>query len=639
VEWFGILIQECSGTGYWAEWGLDLILSDAQVLELCQSASSRSSLRQSALVVTRRAFRKLFSYPDTREHSITDAVSKLTSKSTQGKSRNATMIGVIAGVCARRPEAKVIFEGKKSDIYAFYIRDIIGSRMPVPAHIANGLYGFFANFTTSEDVEKQLTPSLEKGLLRAPEIVLDDLVTPLFQSLPEECIDLSKCLCNNLIKPLLSCVKSSNPNIRQGAISAFKTAIPRCHDEESVQRISDDILNPLKSSKVPSADQRALHSEMLALLPVTETLAGKILPAVSVIAAKEASEVALSAETSVLTKYTIWCINRGIGAEKSVIDAFNRGILDKKVPIRRIWAIRLGEILWSIDYELGKMGTSNIAEITLSNLLELWNEIISNSLVAAQSGLVIAALVLTAVTPTKLLPMHNAKIDSLLKKALVIQHALVFEPKPSFLLNHRIYSKFTNEDDFIWLTRALMAASKDVMKTDSESIVSIAWSQVIIFCISSKNVTPAVKRQAINALSRVYIRQPVKTTEIIAKGLWRWVQSTDSGEKDGATAAAKSDISNLHLVAKAICLPPTEARSLGAEVDIQSREQQMVLMLSISRPELLPRVNWIELCLRVEIDPGDLSRKYSDALINQILKITSFDSTVSFASASGKLLY
>jgi hypothetical protein len=638
VEWFSILIQECSGTDYWAKWGLDLILSDAQVLELCQSVSSRPNLKHSALVVTRRALRKLFSCVDTREQSISDAVSKLTSKSTLAVSKNATMVGVIAGVCARKTEAKVIFEGKKSNIYSFYIRDIIGSRTPVPAHIANGLHDFFADFTTSEDVENQLAPSLEKGLLRAPEIVLDNLVTSLFQSLPEKRIDLSNVLCKNLMKPLLSCIKSSNPIIRQGAISAFKTAISRCHDEESVQRISDEILNPLKSGKVPAADQRALHSEMLALLPVSETLARKILPVMATVVAKEAGEVALSAETSVLTKYTIWCIGRAIGAEKSVIDAFTKGISDKKAPFRRLWAIRLGEILWSLDdSELGKSTTSKIAEVTLPNLVELWNEIISNPLAAAQSGLVIAAFILTAVTPTKLLPMQNAKINSLLKKALIIQQALSFEPKPSFLLNHRIYSKLANDDDFVWLTRALMVASKDVVKADTESAVPIAWSQATIFCISSKNVTPTVRRQAINALSKAYIRQPVEIAEIITKGLWRWVQSIDSGEKDGVAAAAKSDNSNLHLVVKAICLPPTEAKSLGAEVDVQSREQQMVLMLNISRPELLPRVNWIELCLRVEVDPGDLSRKYGDALINQILKITSFNASVCSAPASGKL--
>lgn len=617
---------------------MDLILNDAQVLELCQSTSSKPNLRHSALVVTRRALRKVFSSPDTGAHSLNEAVLKLTSKSSHGLSKNATMLGVIAGVCARRPQAKMMLEAKKPDMYAYYIRDIVGSRMVVPPHIANGLHDFFYNFATSEDVENQLSPSLEKGLLRAPEIVLDDLLTPLFESLPDWRIDLSNVLCNNLMKPLLYCIKSSNPTIRQGAISAFKTGIIRCHDEESVQRISDEILNPLKSNKVAAAEQKALHFEMLASLPISATLAGKIMPAVTAIAAKEASEVALSAETSVLTKYTVWCVNKAIGIEESVINAFAKGITDKKVPIRRLWAIRLGEILWSIDNrELEELCASKFLETILPNLLDLWIEITSNPLAAAQSGLVVAAYILTAMAP-RLLQMRNTKIDNLLKKALVMQHALGFEAKASFLLNHRIYSKLVNDDDFVWFARALMEVSRDIAKVDSGNPASMAWSQAIIFCISSKSVIAGVRRQTIKALSKAYIHQPVKIAEIITKGLWRWVRSIDAGEKDGATAAAKNDNSSLHLVVKAICLPSTEARSLGAEVDHPSREQQMVSMLCISRPELLPHVSWIELCLRVEVDPGSLSKKHSSALINQIIEITSFNAAVSPASASRKTM-
>ena len=37
----------------------------------------------------------------------------------------------------------------------------------------------------------------------------------------------------------------------------------------------------------------------------------------------------------------------------------------------------------------------------------------------------------------------------------------------------------------------------------------------------------------------------------------------------------------------------------------------------------------LNLCLRVEVDPGDLARKYTDALLEQILDITNFHETVS----------
>jgi hypothetical protein len=604
---------------------MEFITSDARVLELCQSTSQRSNLKQSALVVTRRALRKVFSHEDTREQLIEDATAKLTSKGPQPSSKNAIMLGVIAGVCARKADLKPIFESKKLDVYTFYAREILGSRTVVPTHIANGLHDFFIDYTSKEDVEKELTPPLEKGLLRAPEVVLNDLITPLIQSLSDK-IDFSNIICNKLLKPLLSNIKSSNPAIRQGAIAVFKTAISRCHDEEAISKMSEEILTPLKSGKVPAADQRALHAEMLAALPISENLAKKILPAVSLVATKEANEVALSAETTVLAQYAIWCLSNSINVDKAIWDVFAKGISDKKIPTRRVWTMRLGEVLWTLnESDLVKSNSILIAETVLPSLIELWTEVLSNPLTAAQSGLITSAYVLTAVTPTKLVPMQSSKVDSLLKKTQVVQQALTFEPKPSFLLNHRIYSKLNHEDDMLWFVRALESTSGDVVKTDSKSLVANAWSQATVFSICSISSTPSMRRHAIQALSRTYVHHPSEISEIVINGLWRWVQSLELDGKDSASAAAKSDATNLYLVAKSICLSKIEARSLGNEIEVITREQQMVSMLVISRPALLPRVNWIELCLRMEVDPGELARKYSDALIDQILTITDFD--------------
>jgi hypothetical protein len=635
VEWFGILLQQCAGTEQWARWGIEIILSDSQVLELCQSVSTKSNLRQSALVVTRRALRKVFSHRETRELSINDFVSRLTDKSTKPTSRNAIMLGVIAGVCSRLAELKTILEPRKFDIYAFYIREIFGSRSPVPAHIANGLHDFFISFATNEDVETYLIPSLEKGLLRAPEIVLDDLLTPLFRSLPES-IDLSDAYCGKLQKPLLSNIKSSNAAIRHGAIAAFKVAIAHCHKEESLIKISEEILNPLKSGKIPAADQRALHSEMLAAIPISEKLSGKLLPSIATVAAKEASEIALSMETAVLVAHVTWCIAEDVNVDKVILETFVKGIADKKIPIRRLWTVRLGEIFWAIKgAEMKNSSFISLAESVLPGLLELWNEIIANPVVAAQSGLVTAAFVLTAVTPTKFEPIHNGKIDASLKKAHVLQQALTIDPKPSFLLIHRIYTKLTTEDDIVWFIRALFAVSGRLDVMDPEASVAIAWSQAVIFCICSNNVTPTLRRQAIEALSHAYVQLPTVIGDIITSGLWRWIQSVESGEKDGPASAARVGSTQLHLVVKSICLSSLEASRISAEISISTREQQMISLLVISRPELLPHVHWIDLCLRIEVDPGDLARKHTDALLEQILSFTNFNEAVS----SPKLCY
>jgi hypothetical protein len=631
VGWCSTLLEALSGTSNWEKWGLETLVCNAQALELCLGESSRSHVKRSALVTTWCGLRKVFSNSETQEKMIRDAVKKLSSKGSQSSATYSIMLGAIAGVCARQSEVKGILSTQKSEYFSFYNREIIGSRTTVPSHIANGLADFFLEFVTEEDLEKEIVPSLEKALLRAPEIVLNDLVALLFQSLSGS-IDLSTVLRTKLLKPLLSNIKSTNAIIRQGSVSAFKAAVPKCHDIEAVVKIAEEILAPLKSGKLPSADQKVFHAEMLGVLPVSKTTATTVAPALAGVAGKETNDAAVGAETLALLHYLEWEVKNGIEFEKPVIEAFVKGISDKKVPVRRLWTIRLGELLWSNDSDVLWSKYATLAEHSISALIDVWNEIITNPITAAQSGLVTSAFVLTAIAHDKLASVSNSKVDAALKKAQIAKQALTMEPKPSFLLNPRVYGKLSSDEDFKWFIRALSSLAEHFTSLKADSAVSLGWSQAVIFCICSSTVGPALRKDASSALSRMYVRNPVCISNIIVAGLWRWRNSIESGEKDSVAATAKTENQNLHLVVKSICLSPSEATRYGGVIDESVRKDQMISMLVLSRPELLPRVSWIELCLRVEIDPGDLARVRGDSLIEQILDITTFNEMVKYAS-------
>lgn len=634
VHWCSILLQEMSGTTHWDTWGLETIVSSAQALELCLSESSRSNVKHSALVVTRRGLRKVFSQSDTRQKMIENAVDTLSSKSTRPSAKNSIMLGVIAGVCARNPLAKEILASKKPQFYSFYNREIIGSRTPIPAHIANGLEDFFEAFTSKEDVKNDIVPSLEKALLRAPEIVLHDLVSPLILSLPHS-IDLSTVLQQNLLKPLLSNIKSTNASIRLGALSAFKAIVHRCHEVDPVMLIAQEILTPLKTGKLSSADQRVSHAEMLAALSVsikTSSTSATFSPTLATVAGKEANEAALAAVTSALVRYLKLEISEseGTGFDKLVIDAFVKGLSEKRAPFRKLWTLRLGELFLSAgastSMPISKF--SSLAESVMPALLELWNEITTNPLAAAQTGLITAAYIFTVISHDRLALIPGPKVETALRKAQVAQHALAMEPKPSFLLNQRIYGKLSSDEDFEWFIRALTSSSQGLFNTEPDSAIAIGWSQAIIYCICSSTIKPALRQEASLALARLYVRNPSYISNVIVAGIWRWRQSIESGEKDSAAIIAKTGNERLHLVVKAICLPSSEINRLGGEVDESVRKAQMVSMLVLSRPELLPRVNWIDLSLRIEVDPGNLARTSGEPLIQRILDSTSFKDAV-----------
>ncbi|KAH6617568.1 armadillo-type protein [Chaetomium tenue] len=632
VEWCSLLTQHLAGTPLWDKFGKDVILATADGLDKCLQPTAKGTVGSSALVITRRGLRKLASVD---QQGIDAAIQLLAAKGSQPAAKHAPLLGAIAGVCSRKPEVKPVVEGLKGQYFAFYIREIVGSRTPVPAHLANGLADFFSAFALLEDLEKEVFPALEKGLLRAPEVVLNDLITPLVRSVSQ--FDLSKALSGRFIKPLLSNIKSSNAAIRSGAVTAFKAIASSCQDPSLLEPVADEVLGPLKSGKLASADHRVLHSEMLASLPASKGIATKVASGLPALVGKEANEAALSAETLALNA-SATALLRDSEAPKPLLDAYAKGLADKKPPVRRIWILRAGDLLRTFTEDSqGDLPKEVVAfaEATVPPLLSAFNEVTANPVTAAQSGLVTGALVVCGLGAL-FSSLESAGVQSLVKKASIQKNSLAVDPKPSFLLNQRIYSKFT-EDDLEWFSRALSAIVPALGA--SSDAVKVAWAQAYIYIICSTVSSPTVRRQATQALSGICARttgsEGLSVASEIINGLWHWVEATETAEKESAAVLAKSGNSNLHLVLRSICLTPQEfANRAGSGVDKAPLETQMCSLLVLAKPQLIPRASWIDLCLRVELDPGELARKYEEPLIQEIVRRTEFGQKSESAKAA-----
>ncbi|KAJ4411345.1 translational activator of GCN4 [Neurospora sp. IMI 360204] len=646
VEWSSLLVQNCAGTPLWDKFGKDLTLSLAEALEKCCQPSSRGTVSKSALVITRRALRKLVAGDD-REKAIEEAVKVLAAKGTQSTAKYAVLLGVIAGVCSRKPEAVPIIEKLKSQYFTFYTREIVGSRTQVPTHQAAALSDFFSSFVTLEDLDKEVFPSLEKGLLRAPEVVLNDLITPLVGALPQD-LDLSAALNGRFVKPLLNNIKSSNAVIRSGAVTVFKGLAARSKDSALLEKVADEVLNPLKTGKLASADHRVLHSEMLVALVVSTDIASKIANGLPLVTGKEGNEAALSAETVALNASAVYLLNADAEIPKPLADAYVKGLGEKKLPVRRTWILRAGDILYAFNKETLPANFIKFAEALVAPLGTTFAEVVANPATAAQNGIVTGALVLCTVE-SLIRRAESSTFEAVYKKANIQKNSLAITPKPSYLFNPRIYGKFADED-LKWLTRALTAVAPFLGGIGLPE--RVAWAQAFIYVISSATTGPEVRRDAIDTLSTLYAQSSAKAegpssllTETIVEGLWHWIEATEAADKESAAALAKSGTSNLHFVLRAICLKPEEyQRRAGAEPDKTKLESQMCSLLVLAKSQLIPRASWIDLCLKVETDPGELARKYEQRLLDEIVNRTLYEQkseTVRLAaySAAAELVF
>jgi hypothetical protein len=108
----------------------------------------------------------------------------------------------------------------------------------------------------------------------------------------------------------------------------------------------------------------------------------------------------------------------------------------------------------------------------------------------------------------------------------------------------------------------------------------------------------------------------------MVKGIWSWYRSSESEDKDSAAVASKTASTELASVINCLCITPDAILKQGATVDQTSLHAQALSLIVIARSEMIPRISWIELCLRMGVDPGELVRASLEECMHTINETT-----------------
>ena len=612
LEWCILVQDEVSRNeelvGELPQW-LTIFTAAAAALEKCLRSGVRKSLQHSALVVSRRGLRKVIKNHSLRAKFMPDAIDQLTNGST-ASSRNAPYIGVIAGVCKRIAGAEVLMQQSSKAILSFYATQVIGSKLTISPHVAGGLSDFFADFVSLEDVSNYLMIPLEKTILRSPEIVLTGTIPAFVASLPAT-FDLSGVLEKNLLKPLSTSLKSTNPVIRGGAKDALRMLLERCYDESKLLIVANSLLTSMQGTGKDTELRVDLARELRSLaqhsFPIVST---SIVNGLSKTASKEINDVALQAEILAL------CDNLGIVLHKkqedlieaSSYDCILKGCADKKPTSRKSWLLGVGSILRALKSAPSSPAANDFisnARICLEQAAEESN---SAPLPAVQNGTVSVAYASIVLASSHAIKNADARIR---------QQALIMEPKPSLLLNPKVYSRVESAEDQQWMSAALFSVVAEIGTTSDQ--VKAAWAQAIIFLLCSKSIDSEVRRKAGMTLADMFLQEPDTIGKSMVLGMWEWMRTLLRSEKDSAAVLAKAESSRLNWVIRQIS-PPRRIWALhGLEFPSEAVETLHILLLTLCQPGLLPGADWIRNCLQVGLDPGALVTRHASKLLRQIL--------------------
>ena len=638
IEWFALATRAC--TEQWetrqALWS-DLLSADALLLDLLHATSQRKSLRSSADRVTKKALQEAFATLNFGPEVAKLAVAQLTDKNSLGY-RAAGLLGLIADLHSEPSRLRAAgssgysstssIAGKfKSSFISFWIREVFGSKSLVPHHVVIAFRPFFSSVVTLEDVQNELAPALEKSILRAPEVALSGPARELFASLrsnfdPSE-NDLSGVLVHRLLKPLLGNLKSTNGTLRQGSVSVLEQLLPSCRNDTEMRRVIDELAGPLAGGKLSSADQKISFYRALGCIVPSKACSAAINNSISGAVSKEPNEAVVTAEVQVLTTHATYLIQQSEGDLVAILSPFLKGLGDKKPALQKIWAVCIGNMDWELRGSARTSASSvRLLEAVLPKLTEVFNEVNANLIQAAQNGLIVAAFVLLGLS-RGLDTCDSSTVKSLFHRSKVVNSAVESDSK-SFLLNPKYYAKLTNGDDLRWLIRALDSSCESVIALGEGSRSPIAWTQALLYASALKTASFTIRRVAEQTLADCYRRQPSGVSHMVNPGLWAWFRNWTTSLKDSAAVAAQTDMQGVIWAIQSIC--QTLGRNENAPDDVdRDTQNQLIEMLVLCQPAILPGISWISVCLRMGQDPGKLAMARTSDCIAQVNRILESD--------------
>ncbi|WEW57900.1 translational activator of GCN4 [Emydomyces testavorans] len=625
IEWCSLFLQhlsqhEVGKATDTTQLAVNVLSANSKALETCLRSSKKEGLKHSAIIVSRRGLRAVLSDDDHGNEVLRQVIRQLTSETGSGF-KNAPFLGVVSGVCARLPKRRSIMEEMKTAIFQFYVKDIMGSRTVIPNHILNSLRDFFMTFVSAEDLQREIWPPLEKAILRSPEVSLTGIIPSLVSAIPQG-FELSEMVFTRLTKPLLASFKAASPAIRQGAVKSFEVLLTRCGEEKWLIKIADEVILPLKTSKITNTEQRALQAQILSNFHCFPELSRQVLSGLSTIFARESNEVALETEIQSFCHHLTYLIRSQSMVNKEIFTVIVKGCGEKRGAFRKAWIVNIGELIWNLDHDslFTSSSVKDFLKQAIDKFLNSFVEITANPLPAVQGGTVSIAYVLLALSCQNLQGEKLEDGSLLVNTDDIISQSLSLSSKQSFLLSPRIFSKLTSQEEFKWIIRALSGVSAKLASQATSPTVKDPWAQAFLYVITSAATPRGIRESAVTQLTQCYLKNPQVIGATIINSIWKWLLAIDIGDKDSAAANAATKNDNLFLVVRAIVPSPLD--SSGIVVDSSVLNQQLIELLVLCRAELIPRSNWIDVTLRAGADPGRIATDHPSQCMSQVLLAT-----------------
>ncbi|GLB43526.1 putative ARM repeat-containing protein [Lyophyllum shimeji] len=610
-----------------------LVGSMAMLLDmLSASTKARPAVLRGALVRVRRALR---SAPGKLPTLISTLVA--ISKASQFPLRMVPLLGAAIGVLVRLKHVDVepasrLPQDLKDEIIAFYTSNVLMLKVAVPAHVSHAYNDFISNFVSHDDFIRAILPTMEKALLRSPEVslpVASDFFNAYTQPLNADAF-------RRVITQVINSAKSSNAQTRANSVQLFKALISRQISDDLATVAATELLALPKSGKTTGPDHRIALYSMLHHLPPTLSVSSGLLQATTPLLAKETHEGATAVLASALPAHLVFVLTSGGSIAPETMTLVAKEMGNPKAGVRRAFCALAGTVLMDERLDLSSRPALEFATAVLP-ALEGSLKTVSGNPVGASAG-PLEAYIATAVL---LGPMaRSGKFNDVIAKNSALGSIASGTTKPSFLLWDKVYQKIADSAEEKWLLRAWEAALTHFEAEFAKSEIVRSQLGLVLLHLTLEGSTPEIRREVHPVVQRCMVRLPQLTNRVVRDGLNTFLSRGIPSPKS-AVAASSDDGAvpwNKQSRLSALLL---SAVSLAAETDLAVRQDMVAELIILGHHHLIcgtSRQTWIDLCQRAQTDPRELTIRHLDKLLKLVLGASTVDSKYGFADASYKAI-
>ncbi|KAG0302645.1 translational activator of GCN4 [Dissophora globulifera] len=508
----------------------------------------------------------------------------------------------------------------KDAIVKFYLTNLISSKQTVPTRCAIAFDDFIRRFVTLDSFKSDILPTVDRLVLRAPEIVFAVLVH-LVNALSFDPSDIFST--TSLLDPLLNGLRSSSEAVRVSAIALFKQLAKLSKEEEHVLKVVTEISKQLTTGKVSSPDHRGIFYDCVGKTAATKSdvVSAKALQGLTPMTAKESNETAVTfgidATISHLQVLLATADQKHAQEVATVIKSGIAALASPRPSLRKTWARGMGTLIWNSEYAQESVGS--VSQF-LAPLITAYNNIQKAPLTYKDGPL--EGYVAVSVAYRLATQSGDASASKLLKSALVTS------PKPSLVLFDKVYTKLTTAEEGVWFVHALEAlvAEKDI---DEEAKMAIGTG--FIYSAAASPYADA-RKEAFQALQRCAKADIRKIGTIIREALLRWASLLETPVKDSTTMLAAATIpSDPHIAAYRLSEVLSAITTYNAEGDQKVMAEVATEVIVISHHEAIAsptkKYDWMSMLQRARLDPGRLVVDYQDHIERLVMDAASLEST------------